>query len=88
MTFVSGGNFSSSLLVFVFIEAVILAGVMVVEVLSADVLKVLVDANLGKALGMLLTGLVEHLALNVNVMRPVFGLEEGGLGKAWSNSPD
>lgn len=75
------------LLVFV---AVVLAGVMVVEAshLPADVLEILVDANLGEALSVLLTGFIKHLSLNVDVVRPVLGLEEGGLGEAGSNGPD
>lgn len=75
--------------VFIFVVALVFA-VMAVEAshLSADVLKVLLDANLGKALGVLLTGFIEHLAFNVNIMGPVFGFEEGGLGEAWPNSSD
>lgn len=56
--------------------------------LPADVLEVLVDAHLGKTLGVLLAGLIKHLALNVDVVRPVFGLEEGGLCEAGSNGTD
>lgn len=50
--------------------------------LAADALKVLLDADLGEALGVLRARLVEHLALNVDVVRPVLGLEESGLGEA------
>lgn len=80
--------FVAPLLVFVFLVAVVLAVVAEAAHLPADVLKVLVDADLGKTLGVFLAGLVEHLALNVDVMRPVLGLEEGGLGKARPNGSD
>ena len=79
------------LLEVVFVIALAFASVAAVEaaqLCSADVLKVLVDANLGETLGVLLAGLVKHLALNVDVVRPVFGLEEGGLSKAGSDGAD
>lgn len=81
-----------ALLVVTFVVAVALALARAIEVeglhLAADVLEVLVDANLGETLGVLLAGLVEHLALDVDVVRPVFGLEEGGLSEARSNGAD
>lgn len=82
--------FLIALLVVVLVIALALPRVVAVEGvhLAADVLKVLVDANLGETLGVLLAGLIEHLALNVDVVRPVFGLEEGGLSKAGSNGAD
>lgn len=77
-------------LVLVFVAVVVLPGAMAVEALhlSADVLKVLLDAHFGEALRMLLAGLIKHLALNVDVMGPVFGFEESGLGEARSDGPD
>lgn len=76
--------------VLVFVIALVLAGAVAMEAahLPADVLEVLVDANLGETLGVLLAGLVEHLALDVDVVRPVFGLEEGGLSEAGSDGTD
>lgn len=76
---------------FLFILAVAVGlVVMVVEALHvpADVLKVLLDAHLGKALGVLFAGIVEHLAFDINVMGPVLGLEEGGLGEARPDGSD
>ena len=49
---------------------------------STDALEVLVDADLGKALGMLLAGIIEHLPLYVDVVRPILGFEKGRLGEA------
>ena len=68
--------FITFLLIVVFIITSASAGVMAVVAvhLPADVLKVLLDANLCEALGVLLAGIVEHLALDVNVVRPVLGL--------------
>lgn len=82
--------FLIALLVVVFVVALALVRVVALEGahLAADVLKVLVDANLGETLGVLLAGLIEHLALDVDVVRPVFGLEEGGLSKAGSDGAD
>lgn len=82
--------FLIALFVVVFVVALALARVVAVEGvhLATDVLEVLVDANLGETLGMLLAGLIEHLALDVDVVRPVFGLEEGSLSKAGSDGTD
>lgn len=75
---------------FIFVVALALARVVAVEGahLAADALEVLVDADLGETLGVLLAGLIKHLALDVDVVRPVFGLEEGGLSKAGPNGAD
>lgn len=52
---------------------------------AADALEVLLDADLGEGLGVLLARLVKELAFDVDVVRPVFGLEEGSLGEAGSD---
>lgn len=48
----------------------------------AHALKELLDADLGKAPGVLCTSLVEELALDVDVVGPVPALQEGGLAEA------
>lgn len=48
----------------------------------AHALKELLDADLGKAPGVLRTRLVEQLALDVDVVGPVPALEEGSLAEA------
>lgn len=48
----------------------------------AHALKELLDADLGKAPGMLSTRLIEQPALNVDVVGPVPALQEGNLAEA------
>lgn len=82
--------FLSLLILLLFVTAVLLlAGPLAVETvhLSADALEVLLDAHLGEALGVLRAGLVEQLALDVDVVGPVFGLQESGLCEARSHRP-
>lgn len=54
----------------------------------AHALEELLDADLGKASGVLGAGLVEQLALDVDVVGPVPALQEGGLGEAGPEGSD
>lgn len=54
----------------------------------AHALEELLDADLGKAPGVLGAGLVEQLALDVDVVGPVPALQEGGLGEAGPEGSD
>lgn len=54
----------------------------------AHALKELLDADLGKAPGVLRTRLIEQLAFDVYVVGPVPALQEGGLGEAGPNGSD
>jgi len=55
---------------------------------GAHALEELLDADLGKAPGVLRAGLVEQLALDVDVVGPVPALQEGGLGEAGPERSD
>lgn len=54
----------------------------------AHALKELLDADLGKASGMLRTCLVEQLTLNVDVVGPIPALQEGSLGETGPEGSD
>lgn len=54
----------------------------------AHALKELLDADLGKAPGVLCTCLVEQLALDVDVVGPVSALQEGSLAEARPKGSD
>lgn len=54
----------------------------------AHALEELLDADLGKALGMLCTGLIKQLALDVNVVGPIPALQEDSLGEAGPERSD
>lgn len=54
----------------------------------AHTLEELLDADLGKAPGVLRARLVEQLALDVDVVGPVPALQEGGLGEAGPEGSD
>lgn len=76
------------LVVFVLLVLGLVRAVVEAPHLPADALKVLVDAHLGEALGVVLARLVEHLSLDVDVVGPVFGLKERSLGEARADGPD
>lgn len=54
----------------------------------AHALKELLDADLGKAPGVLRARLIEQLPLDVDVVGPVPALQEGGLGEAGPEGSD
>lgn len=68
---------------------VLLAQTLPVEVLHlpTHALEVLLDADPGEALGVLRAGFLKHLALDVDVVGPVLGLQENGLGEARPDCP-
>ena len=54
----------------------------------AHALEELLDADLGKALGVLCTGLIKQFALDVDVVGPIPALQEDSLGEAGPEGSD